>query len=119
MASTTDDAATVAKLNALTSLAAEHTELPYSAIAAALKVDESEVETWVIRAISAKLIEAKMNQLKRTVVISHFTPHEFTMAQWKQLGARLAAWRENIHALRGVLQTTLQQHQQEKLGVAQ
>lgn len=55
------------RLLTLCSLATEHEEIPYAAVAGGLEVPLSEVEPWVVAAIGAKLIEAKMDQLTATV----------------------------------------------------
>ena len=57
------------RLLSLTTLAAENNELPYSQIAKTLNVDLDQVESWVISAISAELIDAKIDQLKQIVLI--------------------------------------------------
>ena len=38
-------------------------------IAKVLKISEDEVEDWVVKAISAKLMDAKMDQLGQVVII--------------------------------------------------
>ncbi|KAJ3285724.1 hypothetical protein HK104_009360 [Borealophlyctis nickersoniae] len=94
-------------------------EVPYEAIAKELEIPEDEVEIWVIngewhsaseicvvlllrvpkpfkKVIRAGLIDAKMNQLKKTVVVSRSTHRVFSDAQWQQLSDKLAAWRTNL-----------------------
>jgi translation initiation factor 3 subunit M len=59
------------RLLSLATLAAGHVggDVPYSTIAETLEIQESEVELWVIDGIRTGLIDAKMNQLKKVVVI--------------------------------------------------
>jgi translation initiation factor 3 subunit M len=45
-------------------------EVPYSTIQKALNMPEDQVERWVIKAISAKLVDAKMDQLRKVVLFS-------------------------------------------------
>ncbi|CAN0434167.1 unnamed protein product, partial [Phaeothamnion confervicola] len=71
------------RLLSLCSLATEHEEIPYSAVASTLQVDENEVEGWVLRCIQAGLMEAKMDQLQQVVVISRCTNRVFGADQWK------------------------------------
>ena len=53
------------RLLSLCSLATEHEEIPYDAIAYTLQVDEQDVESWVIDAVNSGLLTAKMDQLKK------------------------------------------------------
>ncbi|KAJ3048454.1 hypothetical protein HK097_010516 [Rhizophlyctis rosea] len=71
-------------------------EVGYEEIARELEVGEGEVEVWVINVIRAGLIDAKMNQLKKTVVVSRSTHRTFTEREWKSLGEKLGAWKEGL-----------------------
>lgn len=44
---------------------------------------DDEVENWVLQAIQTGLMEAKMDQMQRVVVISRCTNRVFGPAQWK------------------------------------
>ena len=68
------------------------------------QIDLSEVETWILKATSAGLLDARMDQLKGEVVISRYTQREFTTAHWAALQTRLHAWQDNV----GKMLTTLQ-----------
>ncbi len=57
------------RLLSLTTLAAENREIPYDLIAKMLQIKPEEVESWVVSAIAAELIDARMDQLRRIVVI--------------------------------------------------
>jgi len=86
------------RLLTLASLAVEN-QLTYSSIVQALKIDNSEVERWVISAINAGLIEAKMDQLKEVILIKRGAQRVFTITEWKQLSDHLHAWRDNVRSL--------------------
>jgi len=92
------------KLLSLATLAAANSEISYASIAKALQIKESEVEGWVISAISEGVIEAKMDQLKNTVRVTRSLQRIFTRAQWKQLSENLEAWKKNIQTLLQTLQ---------------
>jgi len=92
------------RLLSLATLASEHQELPYSLISQTLKIDESEVESWIILAISAKLLQAKLDQLRSVVIITRGTQRVFSSAHWKQLGERLHIWRDNLRSLLQAIQ---------------
>jgi len=87
------------RLLSLATLAAAHQEIPYSSISKTLYIPESEVESWVVLAISENLISAKMDQLRRIVTISQSLQRVFARPQWKQLSDSLATWRNNIKVL--------------------
>lgn len=87
-------------LLSLVSLAGEHEEIPYSAIASTLNVKEEEVEQWVIRAVSSGLMEAKMDQLRKVVLVERCAVRQFGMKEWTSLKVRLDKWKGNV---RGVL----------------
>lgn len=87
-------------LLSLVSLAGEHEEIPYGAIASTLNISEEEVEHWVIRAVSSGLMEAKMDQLRKVVLVERCAARQFGMKEWTALKIRLDTWKSNV---RGVL----------------
>jgi len=86
----------------LCSLATQHSELPYALVARDLDVDETEVEAWVVAAISSQLLEAKMDQSAAVVMVSRANHRAFGPAEWQALQAKLHAWQAN---LQGILAT--------------
>ena len=87
-------------LLSLVSLASEHEEIPYSAIASTLSINEDEVEQWVIKAVSSGLMEAKMDQLRKVVLVERCAVRQFGMKEWSALKVRLDTWKVNV---KGVL----------------
>lgn len=85
----------------LCSLAADHgDEIPYAAVAEALDVPEDgDVESWVIAAVASGLLEAKMDQLRKTVVVQRSVVRTFGPEQWRAVRARLDAWRRSVQAV--------------------
>jgi len=66
--------------------------LTYSQIAAALSINEEEVEAIIIRAVGLKLMSARVDQVKKVVRVG-FTHHAmFTHDQWKQLQEMLSTY---------------------------
>ncbi|KAF9111979.1 hypothetical protein BGX27_004160 [Mortierella sp. AM989] len=86
------------RLLSLASLGSENLsrELSYQEIAKALEIEESEVELWVIDVIRAGLVEAKLNQVSKVVVISRSIYRTFGNAQWQQLSQRLNGWKQSL-----------------------
>ncbi|KAL7530347.1 hypothetical protein ACHAXR_003438 [Thalassiosira sp. AJA248-18] len=83
-------------LLSLVSLAGEHEEIPYSAIASTLNIPEDEVEQWVIRAVSSGLMEAKMDQLRKVVLVERCAVRQFGIKEWTALKVRLDKWKANV-----------------------
>ncbi|KAL6961155.1 hypothetical protein U1Q18_038918 [Sarracenia purpurea var. burkii] len=69
------------------------------------QINDDEVEMWVVRAISAKLIGCKMDQMNKIVIVSRCTERIFGQDQWQTLRAKLAAWRGNIANVISTIQT--------------
>lgn len=101
-----DDCVRKIRLLSLASLAVEQSEIPYSLIAQTLKINEDDVETWVILSIRTGLIEAKLDQLRSVVIINRATQRVFTIDQWKHLSSKLGAWKENVKSILSVIKTT-------------
>ncbi|KAG9292687.1 hypothetical protein G9A89_008274 [Geosiphon pyriformis] len=93
-----DDNIRKIRLLTLASLASEHVsrEISYNTIAKALEIDEEEVEMWTIDVIRANLMEAKINQVQKTIFVNRTTYRTFTMAQWQQLSSKFEGWRESL-----------------------
>ncbi len=87
------------RLLSLCSLATEHEEIPYDAIAKTLQVDQSEVESWVIAAVSSGLLSAKMDQLQSVVMVEKCVVRRFGIEQWKILQNRLNVWKNNVESV--------------------
>ncbi|KAJ3218966.1 hypothetical protein HDU67_003330 [Dinochytrium kinnereticum] len=100
-----DDNVRKMRVLSLASLASKHIdgEIPYAVIAESLELKDDSVEIWVIDGIRAGLLDAKMNQLKKTVVVSRSIHRVFTKDQWKQLGDRVDEWRTNLKEVLQVL----------------
>lgn len=88
------------RMLSLCSLAATRHELPYDDVAAALQIDVADVEPWVVRATSARLLDARIDQLRRLVIVSRAVHRAFGGAdEWKALQVKLGAWKGNVRAM--------------------
>lgn len=58
----------------------------------ALGISEGEVESWVVCAIGKKLLEARIDQLRRTVTVTRAAHRAFGIGQWQELRSQLSAW---------------------------
>jgi len=98
------------RLLSICSVGEGNQEVGYSAISTALGLDESEVERWVIKCISAKLIDAKMDQLNRKVVFTRVSQRLFAREQWQGLKEKLDDWKANVKGLLQVVAKARQDH---------
>ncbi|CDY43251.1 BnaC05g48440D [Brassica napus] len=93
-----EDCVTKMRLLSLVDLAShESGKIPYTSIKDTLQVKEEEVELWIVKAITAKLIDCKMDQMNQVVIIyTRCSEREFGSKQWQSLRTKLATWRDNI-----------------------
>jgi translation initiation factor 3 subunit M len=109
----------------------EGKEVEYKTISKALEIGEGEVEVWVIDgasngsydypedsgtnihflfyslrslAIRAGLLDARMNQVTRSISVRRATIRAFTSAHWTALHAKLEGWRSGLVEILGVLE---------------
>lgn len=81
-------------------------KLGYKAIAQHLLIRHDEVEYWVIDAIRAGLIDARMDQEKETVVVSRASHRVFGKKEWMVLDSQVDEWRENMIKCLKVVQSS-------------
>ncbi|KAK1438929.1 hypothetical protein QVD17_04742 [Tagetes erecta] len=74
----------------------ESDQISYSLIKDTLKIEDDEVEPWVVKAITAKLVDCKMDQMNQVIRVSRCTERVFGPRQWQALRGKLATWRGNI-----------------------
>ncbi|KDP27264.1 hypothetical protein JCGZ_19963 [Jatropha curcas] len=92
-----EDCISKMRLMSLVDLASnESGRIPYTLIKNTLRINDEEVELWVVKAITAKLISCKMDQMNQVVLVSNCTERVFGQHQWLALRTKLAAWRGNV-----------------------
>lgn len=85
------------RLMSMTDLAADESgQIPYRLIKDTLQIEDDEVEPWVVKAITAKLIDCKIDQMNQVVRVSRYTERVFGPRQWQALREKLATWRGSI-----------------------
>ncbi|PIL37471.1 hypothetical protein GSI_01165 [Ganoderma sinense ZZ0214-1] len=86
------------RLVTLTTLAFQNIgrDVPYSAIASALQVEPSQVESWVIDVIRAGLVSGKLSQTAQTLHVTRASARAFEREQWELLEKRLQAWKSGL-----------------------
>lgn len=96
-------------------------DVPYTTLASALQIDQSEVEKWVIdgwcpllrshplyqhsllSVIRAGLVSGKLSQSSRVFHITRSTSRAFERDQWVALEQRLVAWQTGLVAVLAVV----------------
>ena len=91
------------RLLTLCSLASRQESISYADIAKGLEVPEAEVEVWAIKAMQAQLLDAKLDQLNRCLVVGHCAPRLFANKEWAGMRAKLVGWRSRMGQLQEVL----------------
>ncbi|KAG0166742.1 hypothetical protein DFQ28_008639 [Apophysomyces sp. BC1034] len=93
------------RLLSLASLGSENLarELTYAEIAKSLEISEEDVEMWVIDVIRAGLVEAKLDQLNKTVIVHRSIYRVFGNEQWNQLSTRLSTWKDSLNEILAVI----------------
>ncbi|GAB2228669.1 hypothetical protein Droror1_Dr00022792 [Drosera rotundifolia] len=71
-------------------------QIPYALIEETLQINDDEVELWVLKAISAKLLDCKMDQMNQVVIVKRYIERTFGQKQWENIRTKLATWRANI-----------------------
>ncbi len=103
-----DDCVAKMRLMSLAALGAESASgnLPYALIRETLQVSAEEVERWIVKAIGAKVLEAKMDQVREAVLITRCLHRVFGKQQWVDLRAKLRAWRDNVASVSATVAST-------------
>ncbi|XP_010551801.1 PREDICTED: eukaryotic translation initiation factor 3 subunit M-like [Tarenaya hassleriana] len=92
-----EDCVAKMRLMSLVDLASDESgRIPYALIKDTLQINSDEVELWVVKAITAKLIDCKMDQMNEVILVSRCTERIFGQKQWQSLRTKLATWRDNI-----------------------
>ncbi|XP_077994676.1 eukaryotic translation initiation factor 3 subunit M-like [Glandiceps talaboti] len=92
----------------LMSMATEKQELSFDVIEQELNLSPSEVEGFVIDAVSTKMLQAKIDQMQKKIIACSATQRTFGRAQWQQLRDRLESWRYKLNQVRGSLESLQQ-----------
>ncbi|KAL3844591.1 hypothetical protein ACJIZ3_001994 [Penstemon smallii] len=92
-----EDCVTKMRLISLVDLVTnESGQIPYSLIKDTLQIEDNEVESWVVKAITAKLMDCRIDQMNQVVIVSRCSDRIFGNNQWQALRTKLANWRVNI-----------------------
>lgn len=87
------------RLLSLASLSAVDESVSYERVAELLSIEMSEVEQWVVKAITSKVIDAKLDQLNQVIIVNRGSQRHFTDTQWADLGEKLKKWRGSVQTV--------------------
>ncbi|CAM8975887.1 unnamed protein product [Rhodiola kirilowii] len=82
-------------------------QIPYAIIRDTLQIDDDEVEFWVVKAMTAKLLNCKLDQMNEVVTVSRSTDRVFGPSQWEHLKTKLATWRGNVSNVISTIQLNM------------
>lgn len=89
----------------LVSLAMEAQEIPFSQLSTELHLEQDQLEQFVINTVRLKLIEARINQTNKTLIIRTSIYRTFDNSQWKLLHDRLLSWQQCVTSVKSSLST--------------
>lgn len=69
-----------------------------------LQINVADVESWVVRAVSSGLIDARMDQQSHSLSILRTVQREFNAGQWKELQKKLHSWRDSVASMSNTLE---------------
>jgi len=93
------------RLLTLNAMASSQKTILYSDISKILEITESEVEFFVVEAITSDILDARIDQLNKRIIVRHAESRTFGEAQWVQLDTFLDKWKVNMSNLLTVIQS--------------
>ncbi|XP_048339672.1 eukaryotic translation initiation factor 3 subunit M [Sphaerodactylus townsendi] len=95
----------MAKMRLLTlmGMAVENKEISFDTMQQELQIGADDVEAFVIDAVKTKMVNCKIDQTQRKVVVSHSTHRTFGKQQWQQLYDTLNSWKLNLNQVKNSL----------------
>lgn len=80
-------------------------DIPLSSISANSGLSPEEAEELVVQAIGQNVLDAKIDQINRVVLVRSAMKREFMEKDWETLQSRLVQWQNNIKYIQDVLAT--------------
>nr|XP_043634998.1 eukaryotic translation initiation factor 3 subunit M-like [Erigeron canadensis] len=85
------------RLMSIVDLASDESgQVSYLSVKDTLQIEDDEVELWVVKAITAKLVDCKIDQMNQVIKVSRCTERVYGTSQWQALRSKLTTWRVNI-----------------------
>lgn len=93
------------RLLTLAGMAVGQSELPIDVVANTLQVSEDDVETWVVRALAQGVVDGRIDQVRRIVLVKSALQRSFKKKEWEFLDNRIDSWISNIESLMSTIAT--------------
>eukprot|EP01125_Pyxidicula_operculata_P004423 TRINITY_DN1677_c1_g3_i1.p2 TRINITY_DN1677_c1_g3~~TRINITY_DN1677_c1_g3_i1.p2 ORF type:complete len:406 (-),score=97.94 TRINITY_DN1677_c1_g3_i1:1702-2919(-) len=94
------------KILSLNTLAQSNTLISYADAAKAMDVTEDDVEMLVVECISCGILDARLDQLERKIIVKSAEARVYRKEEWSRLDVKLQKWSNNISTLLTVIQDT-------------
>merc|ERR1712176_1501939 len=94
-----DDALSKIRLLTLATLAHGRSEMSLGEVAQALEESEDSVEPWVVRAISEGVIDGRIDQMNKKVLVKSAFQRKFEKEEWAFLDTKLTQWIDNLESV--------------------
>jgi translation initiation factor 3 subunit M len=91
------------RLLSLASLASAQSVVSFDQACEALQVPAEEVESWVIEAVAANVVDANIDDLAKSITFTRASERVFTPSDWNRLHDRMQQWRDNLTQVLAVL----------------
>lgn len=91
------------QLLTLASMASSSSELKFDDIATKLAIKPEDVEATVISGIGKGIIEGRMDQQGRKMLVKRALVRSFDQAQWSKLRENLVAWQKDIKEMTAIV----------------
>lgn len=97
-------------------LAEIHPEMTFEQLRDELRIDEEQVESFIIEVLKTKLVRARIDQGNKKVHISSTMHRTFGRAQWQQLNDLLLVWKDNLASVQENINNIAKAQEQAVLG---
>jgi len=93
------DAMSKIRLLTLATLVQGKSEISLPAVAQALDEEEENVEKWVVKALSENVIDGRIDQLNKKVLVKSAFQRKFEKEEWDFLDSKLDQWINNLECV--------------------
>ncbi len=90
---------TIATLCSNATSSSSNSVITYQKLASDLNIDEDQVESFVIDAVGQGVIDARLNQLNKTVTVLKTMHRQFSTGEWKSLAEKIGKWQATVDAM--------------------
>ena len=87
----------------------ESSNFDYEQLANLLNIKSDDVEEWAIEAIANKIIDAKIDQMNRRVVIKSTMLKQIKTEEWKRILGKVQTWKDKFERMQMVLEAAREQ----------